>query len=554
MTRTKILYVNPGKLNSGLDYMIKGPPLALLSIAAMMPEKEYEATLYDFKVEDYKEEAFIKLLQEQDIVAISSMTPQINHALEVAQMAKMQGTTTILGGYHPTLDPKSVIEHEFVDFVVRGEGEHTFKELVEYLNGNPTKLEKSQIKGISYHDGNGNIVHNEDRPLEENLDNLPIPRRDLLNRTKYNYMGARVMLMETSRGCPHNCKFCCIVKMWNDPTGKIRYRAKSVKRIMQEIYSIDTEYWDFIFFNDDNFTIDVKRTRKILEAIVRSKVNQCVNFSCQTRVDTLTRNPWLAPLMKKAQMTMAFLGIESVHQQSLDGMNKHTNADMIQEAVNMCHDNGIVVFGGMIIGFPGETKEMVRENIDFAISLGLEFVQFTPITAFPGTPFFEEMDKNGKVATYNYKYYNLFHPMMRTEELGFVEMYRLVAEAYAKYYNNARYLGMMIKKALSEEFRWFLPISLRWFRQFALGGLGMLHQNGITIDLARQAEKKEGKMKKTLNKWRLAVLSRRKRYKLFKMNLKRLLEQMRAQGKDFFQIRSKKLKVFIVEQGLQKFI
>ena len=251
---------------------------------------------------------------------------------------------------------------------------------------------------------------------------------------------------------------------------------------------------------------------------------------------------------------MAFLGIESVHQQSLDGMNKHTNVEMIQQAVDMCHDNGIVVFGGMIIGFPGETKEMVRENIDFAISLGLEFVQFTPITAFPGTPFFKEMKKQGKVATENYKYYNLFHPMMRTNELGFVEMYKLVAEAYAKYYNNARYLGMMITKAFSDNFRWILPISLRWFKQFAIGGLGMLHQNGITIDLAKEVEEQEGRIRKTVNKWRLAMLSRRKRYRLFKKELKHLLEHKRARGKNFFQIRSQAVKNFIVQQGLERLL
>jgi radical SAM superfamily enzyme YgiQ (UPF0313 family) len=549
----KILYVNPGKINSGLDYVIKGPPLALLCISAMVPE--HEAKLYDFKVEDYNEKEFRMLLKEYDVVAISSMTPQIEHAYEVATMAKAEGNIVIIGGYHPTLLPDEVAKHPAIDFLVRGEGEHTFKAVIDFIDGNNNNIEKQSILGISYNVvdelGNIHVIHNKNRPLESNLDNFPLPRRNLLNYKEYNYMGGRVTLMETSRGCPHNCNFCCIIKMWNDDTNKMRYRTKSIKRIMQEIYSIDREYWDFIFFSDDNFTINIKRTKKILDTIIKSNMHHHIMFSCQTRVDTLSKNPWLAPLMKKASMKMAFLGIESVHQQSLDAMGKHTNIEMIQEAVEMCHDNGIAVFGGVIIGFPGETVEMVRENIDFAIKLKMEFVQFTPITAFPGTPFFNEMKEKGQIATYNYKYYNLFHPMLRTKELSFVQMYHMVAEAYAKYYNNAAYLKLMISKLFQQRFKWLRPISFRWFKQFAIGGLGMLHQNGITVDIVKKLRKTETNSK--LNQWRLRIMSQRERYRRFKLRLNDLKERLRLKGQLYFQFKSIVLRQYFFEMGMKKF-
>jgi len=549
----KILYVNPGKIESGLDFVIKGPPLALLSIAAMVPE--HNATLYDFKVESNDDNEFRNLIAEHDVVAISSMTPQINHAYKVARLAKKMGKTTIIGGYHPTLAPDEVTKHEELDYIVRGEGEHTFKELIDFISKAPGHLEKEEIKGISYQEkdehGNTKIIHNEDRPLEPDLDKFPIPRRDLLNKTEYSYMGARVMLMETSRGCPHSCNFCCIHQMWKDDKNKIYYRTKSVKRVMQEIYSIDRDWWDFIFFNDDNFTINVNRTKKILNTIIKSRINHHIKFSCQTRVDTLYKHPELCQLMEDANMRMAFLGIESVHQQSLDKMNKKTNIKMIEKSVEMCKEHGIAVFGGMIIGFPGETVEMVRENIDFARSLDMEFVQFTPITAFPGTPFFEDMKKQGKICTYNYKYYNLFFPMMKTDEINFVDLYKLVAEAYSKYYNNADYLGGMMKRAVSKEFGWFRSIMFRWFKQFAIGGLGMLHQNGITRDIADDLkEKSEG----TLTKWRMKLMSKRKRYKLFKRRLHDLIIRMRAQGKQFFQVRSDILRNYLIQQGIENFV
>ena len=389
----------------------------------------------------------------------------------------------------------------------RGEGEHTFKELVYFIDGNQENVKKKDIRGISYKNREGKVIHNADRPLEKNLDNFPLPRRDLLNKKKYNSLGARVMLMETSRGCPHSCKFCCIIQMWKDSEQKIVYRTKSLSRIMKELYTIDYKHWDFVFFGDDNFTIQVDRTKKILDMLIKSRLSKHLSFSCQSRVDTLYRNPWLLPLMKKANINNIFLGIESVHQESLDKMNKHIDIKMIQKAAQMCNDLGISIFGGIIIGYPGETKEMVRENIDFAVSLNMEFVQFTPITAFPGTKFFTEMQQKDLIATYDYKYYNLFHPMMSTEEIDFVEMYKLVAEAYATHYNNSRYIKSMLKRFFQNRYKWMRPLAFRWMRQFIGGGITMLHQNSISHRLVSNSENTEDKG--TINIWKMKIMRHR---------------------------------------------
>ena len=116
----KILYINPPRLESGLDAIIKGEPLSLISIAAMVPE--HDAKLFDFKVEKNNENRFLHELNRNDIVAITSMTPQISYALEVAEKAKKQGCITIIGGYQPTLAPNYVIKNQSVDYIVRGEG------------------------------------------------------------------------------------------------------------------------------------------------------------------------------------------------------------------------------------------------------------------------------------------------------------------------------------------------------------------------------------------------------------------------------------------------
>jgi len=450
----KILYVNPSRISSGLDAIIKGVPLSLITIAAMAPD--HDAKVLDFKVIKYDEKKFRKELNRYDVVALTSMTPQIDSALDTARVAKEQGCTTILGGYHPTLDPDYVAQDCGVDFAVRGEGEHTFREIIDFINGNKKNVQIKDIDGISYK-RNDHIIHNKPRALEKNLDNFPIPRHDLVNRKDYMYLGTRLDQMETSRGCPHNCTFCCIKKMWCDPNSNISYRTKSVKKVMQEIYAIDWKN-DFIFFCEDNFTIKIKRTKKILDTIIQSGVNNKIYFSCQSRVDTLHKNPWLITLMAKAGMRQIFLGIETVHQQSLDAMNKqNTTPKMTEEVVNMIKDHGISIFGGVIIGYPGETREMVHQTIQFTKSLKLTCVQFTPITAFPGTEFFNEMKQQGRITSYNYKHYNLFHPMMGTDKLTNIEVYRLVAEAYASYYLGSDYIKDLAKRycnPFNKKWRW----------------------------------------------------------------------------------------------------
>ncbi|MFX0033185.1 MAG: B12-binding domain-containing radical SAM protein [Candidatus Hermodarchaeota archaeon] len=476
----KVLYVNPARLEAGLDAIIKGAPLSLISIAAMVPD--HEAKLFDFKVDRYREKRFRSDLNRYDVVAITSMTPQIYHAFEVAQMAKEQGCHTILGGYHPTLAPEFVACHPAVDFTIRGEGEHTFKEVIDYLDGNKNNISLNQIDGLSYKDKDGTVKHNKERQLELNLDNFPMPRRDLLDDAKYIYLGARVAQLETSRGCPHNCKFCCIIKMWRNSNKPVTYRTKSIKRIMREIYDVDWKN-DFIFFCEDNFTIKIKRTKQILETMIRSGVPNNIYFSCQSRIDSLYRNPWLVDLMHKAGMRQVFLGIESVHQQSLDAMNKqNTTPEMIKSVVSMLQDRGISIFGGVIIGYPGETKTMVRQNIQFARSLNLTCIQFTPITAFPGTEFYNEMFKQKRVTTKDYKYYDLFHPMMRTEQLTTNEIYKLVGEAYSAYYLSKGWLKMLIKRYTNPfgKFNWMGRNVPRFAKTVIKSGNDMLHSMGMS--------------------------------------------------------------------------
>jgi radical SAM superfamily enzyme YgiQ (UPF0313 family) len=479
-----ILYVNPPKIESGLDAITKSAPLSLITIAAMVPE--HGAKVIDFKVDKIGKSQFRNECIKFDVVAITSMTPQIKSAFEVAALAKEQGCTTIMGGYHPTLAPDYVAQHPAVDYTVRGEGEYTFRELIDFIDSNQEKQKLKEIDGVSYKNGANLVIHNRDRRLECNLDNFPLPRRDLLRGKTYIHFGALSDGMETSRGCPYSCKFCCITKMWKDPTQKISYRTKSLKRIMQELYDIDKKK-DFVSFKDDNFTLKPKRTRKILETIIKSGITRRFGLGCQSRVDTIYRNPWLVKLFAKARFRQIFLGIETLHQQSLDAMNKKTTTPaMSQKVVQMLQDHGISIHGGVIIGYPGETKTMVRETICFVKSLKMSLVQFTPITAFPGTQFYEEMKEKGMITSDDYRNYDLFNPMMGTEELSAQEIGDLVKEAYAAHYMwGGDYLKQVAMRYLNpfSKFRWLLRRIPKVIRSFLIGGGMMLQEQGVSEDI-----------------------------------------------------------------------
>ncbi|TFF96582.1 MAG: radical SAM protein [Promethearchaeota archaeon] len=472
----KILYINPPQIRAGLDYVFKGQPLNLLSIAATV--SNHDAKLIDFKIRKVNESQLEREFNRYDVVAITSLTPQVYSALSIAELAKKQGCTTIMGGYHPTLDPNFVINNKSVDYVIRGEGENTFQELIGILDENQEEKQKKNINGITYRGKDGKIIHTQDRYLEPNLDNFPMPRRDLINYKDYSLIAS----LETSRGCPFNCRFCCIHKMWEDPRKKLKYRTKSIKRVMKEIYDIN---WDnnFIFFVDDNFTIRINRTKKILKTIIKSGVPNNIYFTCQSRIDTLYRNPDLINLMDKAGIRQIFLGIESMHQQSLDRMNKkNITPSMTKKVVKMLQDFGICIHGGVIIGYPGENKTMVRQTIQFIKDLELDFVQFTPITAFPGTDFFKEMEDKNKIRSKNYRRYDLFYSMMETDELSEKELHQLVIEAYSYYYLSGDWLRLLTKRYMNPfgKYNWYLSQIPKTARKLIINGLQMFKKQGIS--------------------------------------------------------------------------
>jgi len=354
-----------------------------------------------------------------DIVGISCcFTIGINFALKIAKKSKSLGCATILGGWHPTFAPSDLLKYPFVDVIVRGEGEITFRELI--VNND---LEK--IKGISYKI-NGRILDNEDRPLIKNLDSLPYPASNLRDKKSfYQIFQMPFDVIETSRGCPFKCTFCNIHIFCRGT-----YRTKSPERVVQELKIIHNKRkYTNVLIVDDNFTANMKRVEKICDLIIKGGIK--LDITCQSRIDVIKNNPDVIKKMSKAGFWLFFLGIESFKQESLDDIQKKVKLQEIIEAIKILHENDIVIIGSMLVGSSLDEQEKDLDHmIKIVKALGIDFPLYSVMTPLPGTKFREILIEKDYLLSHNWDEYNFTTAVNRLNNLSKEKLEQLLSKAY----------------------------------------------------------------------------------------------------------------------------
>ncbi|MHC1590490.1 MAG: B12-binding domain-containing radical SAM protein, partial [Candidatus Helarchaeales archaeon] len=188
---------------------------------------------------------------------------------------------------------------------------------------------------------------------------------------------------------------------------------------------------------DSESTLNMKRIERICELIQEHGYEKKWK-SCQGRVDDVIRYPQIVEKMADAGWKMMFIGIESIHQKSLDTIGKRITVNQIKHAVKILHDLGITIFGSIIIGNLGETAEDVKKTIQFAQDLDIDIMQFTPLTPYPATKLYEQASANGWISDYNFENWNLVKPIMRTDKLTAEEIHELEKFAYRDFYMSFR--------------------------------------------------------------------------------------------------------------------
>jgi anaerobic magnesium-protoporphyrin IX monomethyl ester cyclase len=374
--------------------------------------------------------------QEPDVVGLSVMTFQRRTARRVAALVRSirPGARLVIGGYDPSLAPEAWTGED-VDLLVRGEGEWTFRELLRALEDDG---ELEGVAGLSYRAGEG-WRHNPPRGISS-LDDGSIrpPDRSARVLEGYTFLGRRVDVVETSRGCTFDCSFCSIIAL----RGR-NFHRYSFDRVLDDIRDARDHGAEIIFFVDDNITLDPRRFEALCQAIIDAGLHRLHYFVQATTAAIADHADTLTPLMGRAGFRYVFLGIENVLEEDLgflkaraknakrEGGRRRKSATLA--AVEALHRHGMYIVGGLIVGNPGDTREAIEANLEFA-RRHVDWPYIQHPTPYPGTPMTRDLSQRGLIAAERPEESDGTRAVVRSEHLTAdeIEFLRWKAERWMK--------------------------------------------------------------------------------------------------------------------------
>ena len=383
-------------------------------------------------------ETIKKLVHEVDpeVVGLSVMTFQRRTAGRIIDLARAlkPGVKIVVGGYDPSLAPEA-FEGMGVDYIVRGEGEVTFRELLRALEmGGGFET----ICGLSYREGDC-WLYNPARPVHrlEN-DGIRLPNRAARVLQGYTLLGRQVDVVETSRGCTYDCSFCSIIEM----RGR-NFHTYSFERVLQDIRDARDHGARTIFLVDDNITLNVRRFEELCYAIIEAGLNKLDYFVQAMTSSIASHGETLAPLMHRAGFRYVFLGIENILEgdlQFLRAIAKNTardhgnnNGNATLRAIEWLHRNKMYVVGGLIVGNPDDTRESIEANLAFARRY-VDWPYIQHPTPYPRTPMTEQFRSRGLITNERLEEYDGTTAVVRSEHVPAeeIEYLRWKAERWMK--------------------------------------------------------------------------------------------------------------------------
>jgi radical SAM superfamily enzyme YgiQ (UPF0313 family) len=376
--------------------------------------------------------------RQPDLVGLSVMTFQRRTALQVVRLVRAlrPQARIVVGGYDPSLATHAYEDPRLgIDFVVRGEGDLTFRELVRCLErGTPL----AGVRGLSFRDGE-RFHHNPGRAVSS-LDNgdVALPRRDARVLSGYTFLGRPIDVVETSRGCTYDCSFCSIIEM----RGR-NFHSYTFDRVLADIADARSRGARAIFLVDDNITLNVRRFEALCRAIVQSGLDD-IHYIVQAMTSSIAdHGATLAPLMRAAGFRYVFLGIENVIDRDLAFLRAaaknarrergRTVGNASVAAIEHLHAHGLYVVGGIIVGNPDDTRESIEANLEFARRY-VDWPYIQHPTPYPGTPMTQDFEARGLIVNDRLDEYDGTTAVVRSEHLAAdeVEFMRWRAERWMK--------------------------------------------------------------------------------------------------------------------------
>ena len=416
MKKKTLLLINPAnQLRKGflVNVATRNQPLGLGIVAALTPP-DWRIKLID---ENFREFRYY----DADLVGITAFTSNVARAYEISEIYRAKGVPTVIGGIHASMMPEEA--GRYADSVVVGEAESCWPRLIE-------DFEKGGMKPLY-------------KGYPETLISQPKPLRHLFHP---GYVAASV---QTSRGCPMNCRFCS-VSAFNGS----HYRFRPIDEVLDEIEEVPQKY---IFLIDDNiigYSRESKERAKLLfEGIIRRGIKK--HWISQSSIN-FADDPELVKLASRSGCRMIFMGIESESEIQLAEARKKLNisrgTSSYEKVFKTMHRYGIGVIAGLIFGWDNDTPETIRQRANFAVGCGADSFQNSILTPLPGTELYSDLLAQGRLTLTNYpsdwQHYDFMDPVFRHPSMSAEEIRQSVREAYSKIYSRRVILSKGIKTLL----------------------------------------------------------------------------------------------------------
>jgi radical SAM superfamily enzyme YgiQ (UPF0313 family) len=370
----RVLLVKPPERTPRFDF----GTLSLAALAATV-RRRVAVSILDATNMDPDEAAAEAWARQPDLLGVTVMgLASIPHAadfvrrLDARRPVPVTGDRALIitGGHGASTIPDPLLRAG-ADAVVVGEGELTFQDIV--AGGL-----RPDLAGICTLDAAGQLLKGPPRPLIARLDDLPSPARDLIREPADG-----VYLLETSRGCPHDCAFCETTRFYGR-----RWRPRSPERVVADIRALVYDHEAMIImFADDNFTASPRRVRRICDLLGENDVPAL--FFVSARGDDLIADPELLPAMARARMQRIHVGVESLDPGTAATAGKPITPETYQQAFARMRALGMFSLASMIVGLPGETPEARANAVERLVEAGPDAAQFVPFQATPGVPMAE---------------------------------------------------------------------------------------------------------------------------------------------------------------------
>ena len=460
----KVLLLRPAAEKKSMARVL---PLGLLAIGSVLKRAGHQVKILDLRISNSPDEELDAVMSSFDpqVVGIGVMTIECKYGfIDAAKVKKINpNVTVIFGGPHCSHEPQFILNDLNVDLMVSGEGDLTIVELIDTLEEGK---DVAGVPGIAYKK-NGSYLRTAERPVIRDLDTID-QEYDLINLERYfNFQSSmdffpvfrnkRFIPLVTSRGCPFKCTYC------HDIFDKsIQYR--SPEAVVNEIEYLIKVYGIREFhIVDDVFNVNMKRAKIVLDAIIERNLNIHISFPNGLRADFFDDE--LIDKMQRAGVYRMALGIESGSQRIQDMIKKDLDINIIYDVVEKLTSARMSVHGFFMLGFPSETREEMKETIDFACDLGLTTANFSLVIPNPGTDLRQTFIESRESNFEDFSEYTFDAASSNASEVEGDDLIKLKREANRRFYLSAQRLRHVLRAV---EPKWIMrsmintPLALLW--------------------------------------------------------------------------------------------